>query len=429
VALYYYFEPQVKNVSVIRCNSSGKADDGGTYLKISATRNYCETYQTSQVATEVIRNYCLIRYRYRMLPSGSYSSWVTILAKTASSDSVTTGALLGNLSADESYEVIVGVLDDAGSEANTSIVISSKGVFMHRDGEQNSLSIGEVVTEKNTVTIAEKLTTFIKGLLKTKNIQSEGTVSASGGFATGSATFTSTSVDMHEEGYYGDFSVNLPKEQWDRAGVSFGHPHGGGIDAYCSAGEAAGAPGFIRLEMWNRYAPTRLRLGLLLERALLTGLTAPVDASDATNKEYVDAGLADKYSPTNKPTPDAIGAMSMDLLWENASKSSSFAGQKISVSVNAYDYLMIVAGYNTGENNGSTVTFIRMRPYGVGETSYCITVDYFTSSNTLTRPYRKLTIPSGRGSITFGDGYKQDGTASNSNVIPYYIYGVKGVTN
>lgn len=263
MALYYYFEPQVKNVAVIRCNSSGTADDGGTYLKISATRNYCKTYQTSQVATEIVKNYCLIRYRYRVLPSGSYSSWVTILARTASSDSVTTGALVGSLSAEESYEVIVGVLDDAGKEANTSIILSSKGVFMHRDGEQNSLSIGEVVTEKNTVTIAEKLTTFIKGLLKTKNIESSGTVSASGGFATGSAKFSSTSVDMHEEGYFGNFYMSLPQNAEYPATAYLSHPYGGQLIANCGAGRAA-----------------------------LTGLTAPVDASDATNKEYVDTNFA-----------------------------------------------------------------------------------------------------------------------------------------
>lgn len=118
-----------------------------------------------------------------------------------------------------------------------------------------------------------------------------------------------------------------------------------------------------------------------------------------------------------------------DLLWENASKGSSFAGQKISVSVNDYDFVMLVSGYNTAEANGSTVTFIRMRPYGKGATSYCIAVDYVTEGNAFTRPYREITIASGRGSVTFGDGYKADGTVSNNNVIPYYIYGIKGVNN
>lgn len=151
-----------------------------------------------------------------------------------------------------------------------------------------------------------------------------------------------------------------------------------------------------------------------------------MDVTDATDTAFLTHNI-DTIASGNVLT-DATPLY--DLLWENASKSSSFAEQTIMVNTAGYDYLMVVSGYNsTSEGNGQGVNIVRLRSNGKGTSVACLFVDYFTSANALTRPYRKISIASGRASISFSGGYKQDGTASDSNVIPYYIYGIKGVSN
>lgn len=249
MAIYYYYAPKVKNVSVIRCDSSGKENDSGTCMKISATRDFCPFYQTSVGADDLVSNKCEIRYRYKMIPSGSYSAWVTILASSVTNtDTVTDVVLSVGLNPKESYEVIVGVKDDV-SEANTCFVLTAGGVFMHRDGEKRSIGIGEAVTEEKTVSIAADMALKVRGQL-----------SVGGEMALGSAKLSSTSVDMHEDGIPGNFYMSLPANAELPAYAYLAHPNGGYLRAECGAG-----------------------------RALLTGLTAPVDASDAVNKEYVDS--------------------------------------------------------------------------------------------------------------------------------------------
>lgn len=140
-----------------RCDSSGTLSESGTYLKIKAKRSY------SKVVSGTQKNFCSIRYRYKP-EGGSYSSWTTILADSATSDEVTTGALLsGNLQQTSTYVVQVGVVDTLGETDYTSITIPTDKVYMHRAGSLNSLGIGKYVTEENTVDIAEDITTKFRG--------------------------------------------------------------------------------------------------------------------------------------------------------------------------------------------------------------------------------------------------------------------------
>lgn len=118
-----------------------------------------------------------------------------------------------------------------------------------------------------------------------------------------------------------------------------------------------------------------------------------------------------------------------ELLWENASKTSSFAEQTISVDTSGYDHLLVVCSYNRSPATGQTTIPVWLRDKGDGDTSACLAVDYITSSGVITRPFRKMTVKAGRTQIVFGGGCKYDGTASDENAIPYYIYGLKGVHN
>ena len=158
-----YSIPQILPVSgesevvATRCDSSGKPSETGTYLKIKAKR-YCTKVNVSGVN----KNLCYIRYRYTK-EGGSYSSWTTILATTASSDEIITGALLGNLDVTSTYLVQVQVVDTLGEVGETIISLPTEQVYMHRAGSMNALGIGKYAEEANTVDIAEDITTKIRG--------------------------------------------------------------------------------------------------------------------------------------------------------------------------------------------------------------------------------------------------------------------------
>lgn len=146
------------NIICGRCDAEGNLSDSGTYLKIRAKRSYSKV-----VASGEQKNFCSIRYRYKA-DGGSYTDWTTILANNASSDEVTTGALLeGKLLQTSAYVVQVGVIDDLGESDYTTISIPTDKIYMHRAGSLRSLGIGKYVEEENTVDIADDITTKFRG--------------------------------------------------------------------------------------------------------------------------------------------------------------------------------------------------------------------------------------------------------------------------
>lgn len=113
-----------------RCDSSGNLTSAGTYLKIKAKRSYSKL-----TSGDTQNNYCIIRYRYRTEASTSFSSWVTVLAKTAASDTVDTKIDNVVSSTTTSYVVQVGVVDDMGKTAAAQFVVPTDSVTMHlREG-------------------------------------------------------------------------------------------------------------------------------------------------------------------------------------------------------------------------------------------------------------------------------------------------------
>ena len=141
-----YAKPKIMNVEVFRCDANGNAADSGTYLKIKAERNYSKV-----VADGVQKNFCIIRYRMKAA-NGAYGSWTTILAKTASGDSVTTGALLGTLDAKTTYMVQVQAYDDIGEYAETEVSVLTEAVYMHR--AKNAMGLGKYAEGEEVLDVA-----------------------------------------------------------------------------------------------------------------------------------------------------------------------------------------------------------------------------------------------------------------------------------
>jgi len=157
IAMIPHSKPTITDVEAYRCDANGNAADGGTYLKIKATRSY----RTIVVGNEH-KNFCKIQYRYKAA-GGSYSSWETILEDTSSGNAVETEALLdGGLRADNTYTVQVRAIDTVGEQSYTTINIPTDKVYCHRDGARNSFTFGGYVTEDNTFAIAEGIQFKVK---------------------------------------------------------------------------------------------------------------------------------------------------------------------------------------------------------------------------------------------------------------------------
>ena len=155
-----YSKPQILDVVAVRCDEDGTPTDSGTYLKITAKRSYSKV-----TSGGVQKNFCKIRYRYKLESAPDYSDWVTILAgNSLGSDVVETGALLGGvLALDSSYLVQVGVVDDIGGSNSTTVPIPTDKVYMHRDKVRRALAIGMYIQEDNCIDIAEDIKLRVRG--------------------------------------------------------------------------------------------------------------------------------------------------------------------------------------------------------------------------------------------------------------------------
>lgn len=148
-----YSSPKILNVSVGRCNSAGTLTDSGTYLKISAKREYSKV-----VSNGSQKNFCQIRYRYKT--TGSWSSWVELLsASNTSTDTVTSGALGGSFAVTSNYYVEVQAVDTMGEVASSVFIIPTEKIYQHEAGSMNSMGLGKYAQKANTLDVAWDINT------------------------------------------------------------------------------------------------------------------------------------------------------------------------------------------------------------------------------------------------------------------------------
>lgn len=142
-----YAKPKILNATAKRCDQNGNLTDSGTYLKITAKRNYYPV-----VSDGVQKNHCAIQYRYKEESASYYSDWITILDPlNVSTDEVVTAPLLGTLLATNSYRVEIQAIDLIGSSPAIPILILTDKVYWHRDGARNSLGLGKYNEQDNAL--------------------------------------------------------------------------------------------------------------------------------------------------------------------------------------------------------------------------------------------------------------------------------------
>lgn len=122
-----------------RCDAQGNRSDSGTYLLIRAKRSYSKVSSGGAQ-----KNFCCLRYRYRLKSAESWSDWSTILAEDASGDEVATDALLGGvLDVKSTYLVQIQAVDTIGETASTTIIVPTEKI--HTEKTKNGLGLGKHV--------------------------------------------------------------------------------------------------------------------------------------------------------------------------------------------------------------------------------------------------------------------------------------------
>lgn len=126
--------------------------------------------------------------------------------------------------------------------------------------------------------------------------------------------------------------------------------------------------------------------------------------------------LSEYVKTTDLENLDTSG-ISMELLWENASPTSEFAAQSIALS-NLSGYKMICISAKYHKNNYPLLSVMGKNDVGI---SY--EPQYYNSAGDFY--YRKFTIANN--AISVGGGFKNT-SANNEAIIPFQIYGIKGVS-
>lgn len=136
----------------------------------------------------------------------------------------------------------------------------------------------------------------------------------------------------------------------------------------------------------------------------ITNLGTPTEDTDAATKNYVDT------------VPRK--SIQVDTLWENASPTSSFAGQTVSVAYSGYSLLMVTFLRNTTATQKTTMVMLP-----VVDDYYDVLM--FHMSGTTYKTARRIAQITSAG-IVFTSGFVEGTSdAANNLVIPLVIYGIK----
>ena len=107
----------------------------------------------------------------------------------------------------------------------------------------------------------------------------------------------------------------------------------------------------------------------------------------------------------------------MELLWENANPGSTFAAQTIELELAAYDLCAVECLYNSSTSKMIMMQFSKIET-GKGLYLNC------ASGNTGTDQSRGVNYV--EGGLEINDAYR-GGSKNNACMIPYRIFGIKGV--
>lgn len=118
-----------------------------------------------------------------------------------------------------------------------------------------------------------------------------------------------------------------------------------------------------------------------------------------------------------------------ELLWENASPTSSFAVQTISIDLSKYNFVIVEAQFASSADIRTQVSARTPKSSGSNTVNRIGIGTGGTSAPFMYYVYRNFTVNSA--GVYFGEGYRSKSSMAeemnNGYCVPLAIYGVKGV--
>lgn len=126
---------------------------------------------------------------------------------------------------------------------------------------------------------------------------------------------------------------------------------------------------------------------------------------------------SNEYTRSGGASGGGSSGLTMSLLWTNPSPTSSFSAQTVPLDLSSYDAIGIIPLFST------SVQYPAFMQTYINTASTVVLNTYASDSN---RQGGRTVVISSTG-LQFSAG-TYNGSASNSNCIPYKIYGIKGIT-
>lgn len=163
--------------------------------------------------------------------------------------------------------------------------------------------------------------------------------------------------------------------------------------------------GMLGLGLYNNDVICRLRAGEYVWAALYEG-----EYTAETLPPYVPIGYGVEVVNCNG------GAIAMELLWENASVSSSFNAQTLSLDLSEYDFILLISVFSNSFGY-----------YSSDIINVTNGISYVANSHPNDRGNVSRRIKISSNSIQFYTGLESDNSEDSSVMKPVKIYGIKGV--
>lgn len=187
------------------------------------------------------------------------------------------------------------------------------------------------------------------------------------------------------------------------------------VKAYANTGTAGGE---VDVHNSNGTATAKLYGGNSTSGGSLTLLNASESKRAVVGVSSNGQGVVQLYDTSGNAytlTPAKIGEIgqSVTLLWTNASPTSSFAAQTISLDLSSYSAVVVVCTYNTSTQRDVS-NFCQVGRNGFvsliwGDDNVCASRQIYTSTS----------------GVGFSSGYARGSTSNDGYMVPVYIYGIK----
>lgn len=138
ITCYAYTTPSFKTFSAIRCNSSGAADENGTYIKCSYTLAYSAVNSTNKINNVTIY--------YKKNTASNYSSTKDLENSTSTSGS----KILNSISTSSTYTLYATITDNySGSSSSSSSTVFSVERVINVRPDGSGIALGKMAESDN----------------------------------------------------------------------------------------------------------------------------------------------------------------------------------------------------------------------------------------------------------------------------------------